>query len=206
MTTLLMLALVSSTPPQAPPLREANSVQLPQAPLLKTDYADVLQAVKSGKSVRIYVGHDAPKDAKDAVRLELFDGHKSGVFWCFPDATGEPSYIPLDNSGGSKITPEQPVKSATNSGTAVVPAGHHAHRYPDGTTLIHGNDNLGKAAPHAGLAYPWTRIAEAGQTVKAPPAKEPSFIPLQSFFPSAQSCPDGKCPNAAPATSKRWWR
>lgn len=67
----------------------------------------------------------------------------------------------------------------------VVPPGHHAHVRLDGTVVIHGNENLGNAAAHAGIARPWVRTAEAGQVVRvAAPAFRTYTLP----------CPDGRCP------------
>lgn len=52
------------------------------------------------------------------------------------------------------------------SNSVVVPAGSHAHTTIDGKVIIHGNENLGNAAAHQGIAYPWIRTAEAGQVVQ----------------------------------------
>lgn len=54
-----------------------------------------------------------------------------------------------------------PVKSAGR----VVPPGSHAHIRIDGTWIIHGDENIGRADAHRGVAWPWPKAAFPGQRV-----------------------------------------
>lgn len=75
----------------------------------------------------------------------------------------------------------------------VVPAGHHAHTRIDGTTFIHGDENYGLAAPHAGVERPWPKTGLPGQTVIV---DEPLAvtIPKSTDVFAAADCPNGRCP------------
>lgn len=84
-----------------------------------------------------------------------------------------------------------------SSFSGVVPTGQHAHRKLDGTVFVHRNENMGNAAAHQGVAYPWIRTAEAGQYVGSPqPSYSPSPYTGQTYsLPSSSSnCPGGNCP------------
>lgn len=65
----------------------------------------------------------------------------------------------------------------------IVPQGMHAHRTTGGAVIVHGNENLGSAAAHAGIERPWIRIAEAGQTVSG-----------VVYAADGGGCPNGVCP------------
>lgn len=80
---------------------------------------------------------------KVPLQLAKFDGHTEGEFKCYL-YKGEACYEKL---------------------TVKVPPGNHAHRLPNGQTMIHGNENWGVPHAHDMLTRPYTRIAEAGQTV-----------------------------------------
>lgn len=83
----------------------------------------------------------------------------------------------------------------------VVPAGSHAHVTTDGRTIIHSNANLGSAAAHVGIAPPWIRTAEAGQTVtmganatQSTFTRQGPFVSTSHTVQSAGGCPPGGCP------------
>lgn len=77
----------------------------------------------------------------------------------------------------------------------VVPTGMHAHRRTDGTILVHGDENYGSAAAHAGIVWPWPKVATAGQTVPG------QLVSVPYTLPGSSSCPGGVCPapQSAPA-------
>ena len=134
MTTFLLLALIASQPPQAPPLA-TSAVLPPQAPALEVDrVAELWAKVKGGAEVTVYVGQSPPKGT-NAVRLESFDGERSGVFRCYLH-NGEPSYERVESA--VTLPPEKKV------GTCAEPIGWHRHKcesstcgfvwsHPDGT-------------------------------------------------------------------------
>jgi hypothetical protein len=74
----------------------------------------------------------------------------------------------------------------------VVPPGHHAHVKQDGTVIVHGNENMGNHEAHAGIAYPYVRIAEAGQPV--PTSQTQSYNYQSTYSYQSSSCPNGVCP------------
>lgn len=84
------------------------------------------------------------------------------------------------------VTAKEEQKQQTQS-TVTVPPGYHAHRTTDGRVIVHGNENLGNADAHEGVAHPWIRIAEGGQTVQTQ-----QTYSYQSY--SSTSCPNGVCP------------
>lgn len=87
----------------------------------------------------------------------------------------------LQETGAAiSITPQYQPQSY---GGTVVPSGMHAHTTYDGRTIIHGNENLGSASAHVGIAPPWVRTAEAGQTVYG------------IGYGASSSCPPGGCPS-----------
>lgn len=167
MTTFLLLTMIASQPPQAPPL----SVSVPpQAPTLKVDtVAELWAKVKGGAEVTVYVGQDVPKDAVNAVQLESFDGEKSGAFRCFLHG-GEPSYKRVETAAPTS-SPEK--KAAPYSD----PIGWHRHKcespscgfvwsHPDGTTSAghycpgcgkYENDKYRGTAPPTTAATPVTK-------------------------------------------------
>lgn len=81
----------------------------------------------------------------------------------------------LEIIAGAIIDKQPPLKAPRVMATApvvrstsvVVPPGHHAHETVTGEVIIHGNENMGSAAAHAGIARPWVRIAEAGEVVSS---------------------------------------
>jgi hypothetical protein len=109
------------------------------------------------------------------------------------DWTWEPS------SGWSWSTAPEVVPTPRREATAVVvPRGSHAHTRIDGSVFIHGDENLGKAAPHAGVALPWPKTALPGQTVVV---SNPVSNPF-ALTAAGPSCPAGGCPTAfAPRAS-----
>lgn len=96
------------------------------------------------------------------------------------------------------------VKPKHETTNIVVPAGHHAHRRIDGTVYTHGNENLGNAAAHSGVQYPWPRIAEAGQSViVTQPAVQP--VPYTTPYTIQSSCPGGNCPTQYSGGQSKWY-
>ncbi len=87
--------------------------------------------------------------------------------------------------------------------SVVVPPGMHAHTKADGTVIIHGDENFGNAAAHAGISHPWPKTAVAGQVVQttatAPVAATSRYT--SSYSQTTSSCPAGGCP---PQSSGRW--
>lgn len=75
----------------------------------------------------------------------------------------------------------QPAAPAVAPASGVVPPGMHAHRTVDGRVIVHADSNFGSAAAHVGVAYPWPKIAVAGQ-------------PIYGLAPVASGCPGGVCP------------
>jgi hypothetical protein len=73
----------------------------------------------------------------------------------------------------------------------LVPPGMHAHRTADGRVIVHGNENFGNAAAHAGIARPWIRIAEAGQRVPYATVRPPATFGGVFY---GGGCPAGGCP------------
>lgn len=91
----------------------------------------------------------------------------------------------LERRLGMAVAPR--VGPATSA--VVVPPGQHAHRTTSGEVIVHGNENLGNAAAHAGISYPWIRIAEGGQTLQTTtcpaggcPQQQPLFQPFGGAF------------------------
>lgn len=41
--------------------------------------------------------------------------------------------------------------------TNQLPRGYHAHVTTDGRVIVHADGNKGKAAPHAGVTWPWDK-------------------------------------------------
>lgn len=77
---------------------------------------------------------------------------------------------------------------ASTVSLVTVPAGMHAHKMADGSTMIHGDENFGNAAAHAGVVgRNWPKPAYAGQTV--------SISTSGDGF-----CPTGTCPGSASAS------
>ena len=166
MTTFLLLALIASQPPQAPPL--ATSAALPpQAPTLKVDrVAELWAKVKSGAEVTVYVGQSPPK-GKNAVRLESFDGEKSGIFRCFLH-DGEPSYEQVDSV--ATLPPEK------TAGAYRDPIGWHRHECGSptcGVAWSHpaGTNSAGHYCPGCG------RYENDKYHGTAPPTSAPSATP-----------------------------
>lgn len=91
----------------------------------------------------------------------------------------------VETGAAISIAPSQFVTRPIQApSVGVIPAGQHAHRTTDGRTIIHGNENMGNAAAHQGIAYPWIRTGEAGQTVYG----------VGGF--GASNCPGGNCPTS----------
>lgn len=79
---------------------------------------------------------------------------------------------------------KQPVVPAVTA--QVIPPGFHAHRKTDGMVIVHGDENYGSAAAHAGIERPWPKIAVAGQVVQSA-----NVVPQAV---SNSTCPGGNCP------------
>lgn len=82
------------------------------------------------------------------------------------------AYVDYDEAGkrwGKSHDGPMPPGTVKQSLT-VVPPGHHAHVTTDGRTIVHGDWNYGNPAAHAGVAYPWPKVAFPGQAV-------PTFCP-----------------------------
>lgn len=91
---------------------------------------------------------------------------------------------------------------APAAATTVVPPGMHAHRTEDGRIIVHGNENLGNAAAHQGIAHPWIRVAEAGQSVVT---AQPITTATSSYSATYSSgCPNGVCPTSGTSSRQPW--
>lgn len=74
--------------------------------------------------------------------------------------------------------PPVTVVNRTATAPQTVPPGHHAHRKADGTIIVHADSNYGNAAAHAGIVWPWPKVAYPGQVVRtAAPAVCPPGKP-----------------------------
>lgn len=83
-----------------------------------------------------------------------------------------------------------PAPSIAVKRAVVVPPGHHAHTRADGSTFIHGDENYGDPAAHAGVARPWPKTGFPGQTVIVDEVV--SNAPASIL--AADPCPGGVCP------------
>lgn len=85
---------------------------------------------------------------------------------------------------GPMFLPVPAIPPAPLPNAAVVPAGYHAHRRLDGTVFVHGDENYGSAAAHAGVTLPWPKVALAGQVCPtgACPAATLSLPPASASF------------------------
>lgn len=74
-----------------------------------------------------------------------------------------------NQSGGSTGSYRQSSggSAGSYSGSALQP-NTHAHQMMDGGVLVHSDSNMGNAAAHAGVAYPWVRIGEGTKTRRTP--------------------------------------
>lgn len=77
----------------------------------------------------------------------------------------------------------------------VVPPGFHAHTTTDGRVIVHSDTNHGNAAAHAGVQWPWPKVAYAGQVV----ASSTTVTAATSAPLAVASCPAGGCQTAARA-------
>lgn len=125
------------------------------APQYQVSYPDPVQSISYGTDIPMPAQY-----AKGAVAI--FDG----TVWRLQETGAAISIAPQRQSYGP----------------TVVPSGMHAHQTIDGRTIIHGNENLGSASAHMGIASPWIRTAEAGQTVYG------------IGYGSSGGCPGGQCP------------
>lgn len=190
-STLLLTLLVttSAPPPQAPPMRPAPT----QAPVVKTDYALVIERVRAGETVTISVG----ERAKDKTTITVLDAPRSlrrGVYRCWRGDDGEAKY--------ESVTTER-VTTTTVKG--------HSHRCPyDGTVWSHRDNDptASHSCPKCGrvqlyqhdsnVAIPTQRV-ERVETKPETRTEPPTVVyPLQSVFPQRSNCPDGNCPTATP--------
>lgn len=73
-----------------------------------------------------------------------------------------------DPAGPRPALPPQVTVPAPQVTAVIVPPGHHAHRATDGRVIIHGDWNHGDPAAHAGVPYPWPKVAFPGQAVICP--------------------------------------
>lgn len=87
--------------------------------------------------------------------------------------------------GFVEVQEESFVKPSLVKQAVTIPPGYHAHTRADGSTFIHGDENFGKAAPHAGVARPWSKTGLPGQTV---------IVDETAFTASVEPCPGGVCP------------
>ncbi len=148
-------------------------------------YRFVQDRVKEGKDCVVYVNAPVPAADRspDSFRCDDFPGESKGVFRVYLIG-GMVLYERMVSP--TKEVVVQPsavsVPQAVFYSQTVVPPGMHAHRTETGEVIIHGDENRGSAAAHAGITYPWYKIATAGQTV---------------------SCPNGQCPTASTQTVRR---
>ena len=80
-----------------------------------------------------------------------------------------------------------------NKTAEVIPPGHHSHVTTDGRTIVHADSNYGNAAAHAGIEWPWLKVATAGQVVQSAP-DPPAFAPSYGLPVRSGNCPGGVCP------------
>lgn len=87
----------------------------------------------------------------------------------------------------------------------VVPPGMHAHRRADGSVIVHGDENYGDPAAHAGVVGAgWPKIAVAGQPVPGGGFGATAGVGIGGFTATAGfarptvgaggGCPGGVCP------------
>lgn len=80
--------------------------------------------------------------------------------------------------------------SATVKRAVVIPPGHHAHTRADGSVFIHGDENFGNPAAHAGVVRPWPKTGFPGQTVIV----DEGVLDAPASILAADPCPGGVCP------------
>lgn len=87
MIAILLLSVIVSAPPQAPPVRDVP----PQAPAALSTYADALARVEGGERLTIYAGVPLPAKAEpNAVRVDAIPREPAGVYECHRGADGSP--------------------------------------------------------------------------------------------------------------------
>jgi len=149
MTTLLLLTLIASQPPQAPPLAVSAALP-PQAPAIKADRtSEVWAKVRAGETWTVYVGQPVPKGAKNAVRIDSFGGEPAGAYRCFLD--GEPKYLPAESGKGS-VTDAPTSSPEKTAGTGKTVKGHEHKCASCGTVWAHpdGDPNASHKCPSCG--------------------------------------------------------
>lgn len=113
---------------------------------------------------------------------------------CFLTGTGQAVEYKWTDAGFVEVsTPSAPgdfAKPALVKRAIVVPPGHHAHTRADGSTFIHGDENYGDPAAHAGVARPWPKTGFPGQTVIV----DEAVLNAPASVLAGDSCPGGVCP------------
>lgn len=66
-----------------------------------------------------------------------------------------------------------------------IPQGYHAHRTIDGRIIIHSDKHYGDPRAHVGIAYPWVKIAKAGDPI---PGYKPKTT-VRYSYPSVSIMP-----------------
>lgn len=142
----------------------------------RSAYQDALAKVMAGTEVTIYVGRDAPKGAKNALRMESFDGNREGVFRCFlRDGEAQYERVTTVESTAPILPPEK-----------TVGVKGHEHKCPyDGTIWSHadGDPNASHSCPKCGRQQlTQYRDVTIQKTVKTP-APAATISPVASGKP-----------------------
>lgn len=101
----------------------------------------------------------------------------------------------LERRLGTGVTAPLAAAAVPTARAVAVPPGHHAHRTTDGRVIVHSDTNHGNAAAHAGVQWPWPKVAYAGQVV----ASSTTVTAATSAPLAVASCPAGGCQTAARA-------
>lgn len=86
---------------------------------------------------------------------------------------------------GSQFVEVGGIAPSNGKQIVTIPPGYHAHTRTDGTTFVHGDENFGDPAAHAGVARPWPKTGFPGQTVE---------VNGNTAVLAADPCPNGICP------------
>lgn len=161
-------------------------------------YREVKGFVECGIPLVVYAGVPLPSGAPaNAVAVDRIPGNPAGVYDCKlgPKRTPQMVMRPVT----AKVVP----KAAP---VATVPG--HSHKCDScGTVWSHADKGLTFDDHYCPKCGRLQRVQHQENLAVPVPVAKPTpkveFIPLQSYFPSASSCPNGQCPNAAPVTRYR---
>lgn len=177
MIAILLLSVIVSAPPQAPPVRAVP----PQAPTVSVTYADVRALVANGMTVVVYAGVPLPAKAEpNAVRVDAIPGEPKGIYDCYRGGDQLPKMV-------LRSVAAQPATSPYRDAP-----GTHRHRCPTDGTIWSHTPGGSHACPTCGRESAETRKHYTGPdapTAKPVPAK-PKRISMNGRW--YDQYPDGR--------------